>query len=92
MRGLTFALMCLCSGCVISRANFKPAQAATAAEPAKQEAGKALAAKLEEVLNSENHKWYLDKMTPEEREQRRKRQEEFKARYEGQTAAATPAG
>lgn len=36
MRGLTFALMCLCSGCVISRANFKPAQAATAGEPAKQ--------------------------------------------------------
>ncbi|MBX7255626.1 MAG: hydroxylamine oxidoreductase [Candidatus Hydrogenedentes bacterium] len=55
-------------------------------DAARQKAGHDLAAKLEEVLNSENHKWYLDKMTPEEREMRKKRQEEFKARYEGQGA------
>ena len=36
MRGLTLSLLALClSGCVISRANFKPAVAANATEPAK---------------------------------------------------------
>jgi hypothetical protein len=37
--------------------------------------------KLDEVLNSANHRWYLDKMDPEEREERRARQEEFQKRY-----------
>ncbi len=41
----------------------------------------ALGKKLDEVLNSANHRWYLDKMDPEEREERRLRQEEFQKRY-----------
>ena len=41
----------------------------------------ALQTKLDEVLNSPNHRWYLDKMDPGERDERRQRQEEFKRRY-----------
>ncbi|HEY5775948.1 MAG TPA: multiheme c-type cytochrome, partial [Xanthomonadales bacterium] len=47
----------------------------------KQEEAKALQAKLEEVLNSDDHKWYLDKLDPEEKARRKKAAEEFKARY-----------
>ncbi len=47
----------------------------------KQAAAAALEAKLTEVLNSPNHRWYLDKMDPAEKEERRKRQEEFNQRY-----------
>ena len=50
-------------------------------DPAKQEAATALEAKLDEVLNSDNHKWYLNKMDPEEAAEREQRQQEFKARY-----------
>ena len=44
-------------------------------------ASSALEKKLDEVLNSADHRWYLNKMDPAEREERRKRQEEFKQRY-----------
>ena len=37
--------------------------------------------KLEEVLNSTNHRWYLDKLDPAERDERKQRQDEFKKRY-----------
>ena len=40
-----------------------------------------LQAKLDEVLNSDDHKWYLDKLDPEEKAKRKKAAEEFKARY-----------
>ncbi|MBK7403619.1 MAG: hydroxylamine oxidoreductase [Phycisphaerales bacterium] len=50
-------------------------------DPAKVEAAKQLRAKLDEVLNSDDHKWYLGKMDPSEAERRRRAQEEFKARY-----------
>jgi len=52
-----------------------------AGDPKKAAAAEALAKKLEEVLNSANHRWYLDKMDPAEREDRRLRQEDFKKRY-----------
>lgn len=44
-------------------------------------AAEALQAKLNSVLNSENHKWYLGKMDPEEAARRKRDAEEFKARY-----------
>jgi len=44
-------------------------------------AADALAKKLEEVLNSTNHQWYLNKMSPEEKKEREERQAEFKKRY-----------
>lgn len=50
-------------------------------DAAKQEAAAKLAAKLEEVLNSENHRWYLNKIDPEVLAERKRRQEEFNARY-----------
>jgi hypothetical protein len=40
-----------------------------------------LGKKLEEVLNSANHRWYLNKMDPDELRERKKRQEEFQKRY-----------
>jgi len=47
----------------------------------KMAAADALQAKIDEVLNSDNHKWYIGKMDPEEKERRKKDAEEFKARY-----------
>jgi hypothetical protein len=51
-------------------------------DAAKATAAQALRTKLEEVLTSENHRWYLDLMTPEERAERKQRQDEFQRRYE----------
>jgi len=51
-------------------------------DPKTAAAGDALAAKIDEVLNSDNHRWFLNKMDDKERELRRKRTEEFKKRYE----------
>jgi len=48
---------------------------------AKKAAAEALEKKLDEVLNSANHRWYRDKMDPAERADRRLRQEEFQKRY-----------
>ena len=42
---------------------------------------KALIAKLDEVLNSSDHKWYMNRMDPAEEAKRREAQEEFKKRY-----------
>jgi hydroxylamine dehydrogenase len=41
----------------------------------------ALQAKLDEVLNSDDHKWYLNKLDPEEKAKRQKAAAEFNARY-----------
>ena len=40
-----------------------------------------LAAKIDEVLNSDEHRWYLGKMSDAERAQREARATEFKQRY-----------
>ena len=45
------------------------------------EAARKLQDKLDEVLNSDDHKWYLGKLDPEEAARRKKAAEEFKARY-----------
>ena len=47
----------------------------------KQKAAKALQAKLDEVLNSDDHKWYLNKLDPKQAAARKKAADEFKARY-----------
>jgi hydroxylamine dehydrogenase len=44
-------------------------------------AAEALAAKLEQVLNGENHRWFLDRMDPAEKERRQQQTDEFKKRY-----------
>lgn len=51
-------------------------------DAAKQEAASALEAKLTEVLESSNHRWSINKLTPEELAERKKRQEEFQKRYQ----------
>ncbi len=50
-------------------------------DAAKKAAAEALAAKLEEVLNSRDHQWYLDRMDPAEKQRRDKQREEFQKRY-----------
>ncbi len=42
---------------------------------------KLLQEKLEAVLNTDDHKWYLGKMDPDEAQRRDDEREEFKARY-----------
>ena len=56
-------------------------QAKHSGDPARVAAAEALEKKLEEVLNSDDHKWYLGKVSPEEAAQRKARQDEFKSRY-----------
>jgi hypothetical protein len=51
-------------------------------ENGKQEEALILQAKLDEVLNSDDHKWYLDKLDPEEKAKRKKAAAEFKSRYD----------
>jgi hypothetical protein len=48
----------------------------------KKNAARQLQAKLDEVLNSDNHKWYLNKMDPSQKDKRAKAAAEFKARYD----------
>jgi len=36
---------------------------------------------IDTTLSSENHRWFLGQMTPEERVERKRQQEEFKQRY-----------
>ena len=50
-------------------------------KPDQVEAARKLQAKLDEVLNSDDHKWYLGKLDPEEAARRKQAAEEFKARY-----------
>lgn len=47
----------------------------------KAAAAKALSDKLDEVLNSGNHRWFLNKMDPTEKQRREQQMEEFKKRY-----------
>ncbi|MCH7703905.1 MAG: hydroxylamine oxidoreductase [Planctomycetes bacterium] len=51
-------------------------------DPQKAKAAAALEKKLDEVLNSTDHRWYLNKMPPEEAAARKKATEDFKKRYE----------
>ncbi len=48
----------------------------------KVKAAETLGAKLREVLDSPNHRWYENKMDPAEAERRKKAAEEFKQRYQ----------
>jgi hypothetical protein len=48
----------------------------------KKAAGEALEKKIDEILNSENHRWYLGKLSPEEKAERDARAAEFKKRYQ----------
>ncbi|MCP3902212.1 MAG: hydroxylamine oxidoreductase [Planctomycetes bacterium] len=50
-------------------------------DPERSAAADALAAKLDEVLNSNDHKWVLGKMDPEEAARRKAASDAFKARY-----------
>ena len=50
-------------------------------DEAKRVAAKALSEKLQEVLGSDDHKWYLGRMDPAEKARRAKAAEEFKNRY-----------
>ena len=50
-------------------------------DPKKQAAAKALQNGIDEMLNSQNHRWYLGKMSDAERAERKRRSEEFKKRY-----------
>lgn len=50
-------------------------------DSAKVEAAKNVQVELDQVLNSENHRWFIGKMTQEERDARKKASEEFKKRY-----------
>lgn len=50
-------------------------------DPEKVEAAKKLEAKIKEVLESKNHRWYIDKMDPAEEERRKAAQQEFQKRY-----------
>ncbi|MBI2421758.1 MAG: cytochrome c3 family protein [Candidatus Hydrogenedentes bacterium] len=50
-------------------------------DAAKVQAADALHAKLDEILNSSNHNWYLNKMDPAEKAEREQRMKEFQDRY-----------
>ena len=47
----------------------------------KVEAAKHLKAELDRVLNSENHRWYLGKMSEKDKKERARRAAEFQKRY-----------
>ena len=53
----------------------------TSKDAAKIAGAKKVQAELDVVLNSDMHRWSLDKMTPEERAARQKAADEFKKRY-----------
>ena len=42
----------------------------------------ALALKINEVLESANHQWFLNKMNPAEHARRKKAMQEFRTRYD----------
>jgi hypothetical protein len=50
----------------------------------KVRSAKALQARIDTILNSDSHKWFLGKMDPEEEARRKKAAEQFKARYADQ--------
>jgi hypothetical protein len=47
----------------------------------KKKAAETLDKLIEETLNSDNHRWYLNKMDPDEKARRQKAVEEFQSRY-----------
>ncbi|MCB0403643.1 MAG: hypothetical protein KDD51_02585 [Bdellovibrionales bacterium] len=51
------------------------------ADAAKVTAADALKKEIDRVLNSPEHRWFLGKMSPEEKKQREQRAKEFKDRY-----------
>ena len=57
------------------------AKGKTSSDDKQVKAAKVTEDRLNEILNSENHRWYLNKMDPEEKEKRKARQTEFKSRY-----------
>ncbi len=50
-------------------------------DPAKKQAAEDLKALIEKTLTSDNHKWYLNQMDPEEKARREKAVQEFQKRY-----------
>ncbi len=50
-------------------------------DPAKSEQANKLKAKIEEVLNSNDHQWYINKMDPQEAAKREAAQKAFQERY-----------
>lgn len=50
-------------------------------DPVKKEAAAKLGKLLEDTLNSSNHQWYLNKMSPEEKAKRDQERLEFQKRY-----------
>lgn len=50
-------------------------------DPAREAAANKLKAKLDQVLNSDDHKWFLDKLDPEEKARRDAARKEFTDRY-----------
>ena len=56
-------------------------QAKDSGDPAKVEGAKKLEAKIEEVMNSRDHQWAIDKMDPQEKARRDKARDEFLKRY-----------
>lgn len=51
-------------------------------DPAKVKAAEALEIKMNEILSTDDHKWFVGEMDPEEAERRAKAALEFKKRYE----------
>ena len=58
------------------------ARYAADADAGKAQAAKALRNKLDEVLSSEDHKWFVGKMDPAEAERRKRAADDFRLRYE----------
>lgn len=56
-------------------------KASQSGDAAKVAAARKVDAELNQILNSENHRWFLGKMTTAEREARKKAAEEFRKRY-----------
>lgn len=56
-------------------------KASTSGDKAKAEGALRVQSELDTILNSEDHRWFLGKMTPEEVEARKKASDEFKRRY-----------
>ncbi len=59
-------------------------------DPERVKAAEALQARLQVLLESDDHRWYLGKQDPQEAARRRKAAEEFKARYEKPAAEGGP--
>jgi hypothetical protein len=53
----------------------------SASDPAKKAAAEKLAKLLDETLNSSDHKWYLNKLDPAEKDLREQQRKDFQQRY-----------